>query len=136
MGWPGRKAKTGRTLDRDEILRMIIKHARELLKTEAASLFLVDEDVGDIVTVVQDYMEDFNEHNEKVQANLIRDGSKIVNERIDLLTKNGVVGFLLVLLFLSMFLHPSIAMWVAAAIPVSFAIVKDNFDVDKKLYHF
>lgn len=79
------------------------------------------EDVGKIVEVVNAYMEDFNAQNEVIKAHLIRDGSKVVNERIELLTNNGIIGFVLVLVFLSMFLHPSIAGWVAAAIPVSFA---------------
>ena len=40
--------------------------------------------------------------------------------RIALLTKNGVIGFILVLIILSLFLNPSLALWVAVAIPISF----------------
>lgn len=37
------------TLDREQLLRMIIDHARRILNVEATSLFLVDENSGDIV---------------------------------------------------------------------------------------
>lgn len=79
------------------------------------------EDVSNISTQVRTYLDEFNKNNEIIQADLIRDGSIVVEQRIDLLTSNGVIGFFLVLLFLSMFLHPSIAGWVAVAIPISFA---------------
>ena len=39
----------GATLDREKLLRMIIDYARELLNVEACSLFLVDEQTGDLV---------------------------------------------------------------------------------------
>lgn len=81
----------------------------------------IHEDVGAIATMVKAYIKDYNAQNEIIQASMIRDGSKTVNERIDLLTNNGLIGFVLVLVFLSMFLHPSLAGWVAAAIPISFA---------------
>lgn len=79
------------------------------------------EDVSNISQRVQNYIKEFNENNEIIHADLIRDGSLVVEQRIALLTSNGVIGFFLVLLFLSMFLHPSIAGWVASAIPVAFA---------------
>ncbi len=37
------------TLDRDQILNMIIDYARELLDAEASSLFLLDEKTGDLI---------------------------------------------------------------------------------------
>ncbi|MGB8215258.1 MAG: HD domain-containing phosphohydrolase [Anaerolineales bacterium] len=42
----------GSSLDRDQILRMIIDSAREFLDAEACSLFLVDEAVGDLVLAI------------------------------------------------------------------------------------
>jgi putative nucleotidyltransferase with HDIG domain len=37
------------SLDRDHVLELIVRYARDLLHAEHASLFLVDEDAGDIV---------------------------------------------------------------------------------------
>lgn len=39
----------GSTLDRDQILRLIVNYARQLLDVEACSLFLVDDETQDIV---------------------------------------------------------------------------------------
>ena len=39
----------GATLDRDQILSMMLHYAREVINAEASSLFLVDEEKGDIV---------------------------------------------------------------------------------------
>ena len=56
-----------------------------------------------------------------VKASIIQDDSVIIEQRISLLTKNGIIGFVLVMIILTLFLHPSLAGWVAVAIPISFA---------------
>jgi multidrug efflux pump subunit AcrB len=68
---------------------------------------------------VRDYLEDFNAQNEEVEAVIIVDGSVTLNERIDLLTENGMIGFVIVLVLLAMFLQVRLAFWVAIAIPLS-----------------
>jgi multidrug efflux pump subunit AcrB len=83
--------------------------------------YTIYEDMITIVDEVKNYVEKFNQKNNTVQASIINDRSKVLKERIDLLTENGVVGFFLVLIFLSMFLHPRIAAWVALSIPICFA---------------
>ncbi|MEM1216849.1 MAG: efflux RND transporter permease subunit, partial [Bacteroidota bacterium] len=81
----------------------------------------LEEDMVSITEKVQDYVAAFNEKNNQVEAIVSRDGSTLLIERRELLTKNGVIGFLIVLVFLAMFLHWRLAFWVALAIPVSFA---------------
>ncbi|MFK7937294.1 MAG: efflux RND transporter permease subunit [Saprospiraceae bacterium] len=81
----------------------------------------LEEDILDIVEKVKVYMEEYNERNDIVQAELIRDGSKNLVDRIDLLVENGVLGFLIVTILLAIFLHYRLAFWVALAIPISFA---------------
>ena len=56
-----------------------------------------------------------------MQADVFRDGSKIVQERVDILSSNGAIGILLVILFLSLSLHPRLSFWVALSIPLSLA---------------
>ncbi len=68
---------------------------------------------------VRNYLEDFNTENEKVQGIVIVDGSVTLNDRIDLLTNNGMIGFVIVLVLLAMFLQIRLAFWVAIAIPLS-----------------
>jgi multidrug efflux pump subunit AcrB len=48
------------------------------------------------------------------------DNSKIYEQRIDLLLKNGFIGLCLVLLLLSLFLEFKLAFWVTVGIPVAF----------------
>jgi multidrug efflux pump subunit AcrB len=81
----------------------------------------LEEDMITITEMVQDYITDFNEKNTVVKATVIRDGSVLLKQRIGLLTENGVLGFVLVLILLAMFLHWRLAFWVALAIPISFA---------------
>ncbi len=74
-----------------------------------------------IAETVNRYVSEFNATNEVIQATVIRDGSILLNQRIALLEKNGIIGFCLVVVLLALFLRPSLAFWVAVAIPVSFA---------------
>ena len=75
----------------------------------------------DISKNVLAYLEEFNEKHSVVEATLIRDESAYLKERIDLLKKNGIAGFVLVCVLLAMFLNWRLAFWVALAIPISFA---------------
>lgn len=98
---------------------------RSYLNDDASVIVTVqntlEEDLLTISENVHAYIEGFNERNDLVQATVIRDGSEILQQRIALLTKNGVQGFFIVLLLLAMFLHWRLAFWVALAIPISFA---------------
>jgi multidrug efflux pump subunit AcrB len=81
----------------------------------------LQEDMISITEKVTEYMEGFNAQNDVVQGSLIRDGSVILRQRISLLSENGILGFIIVVLLLAMFLHWRLAFWVALAIPISFA---------------
>lgn len=91
-----------------------------------------DEDLLFIADVLKDYIEVFNEENEVMQANITQDASTTVVQRIDLLVENGIIGFVLVFIFLALFLHYRLAFWVALAIPLCFAgafILSPFFDI-------
>lgn len=80
-------------------------------------------------------IEQFNKENEVkgIKADLLTDGSSLVRQRIDVLTKNGIMGVLLVLLILGLFLKPRIAFWVALSIPISMGgmfIVAPYFNIN------
>lgn len=82
--------------------------------------YTIHEDLKNIVDAVKIYLDKFNADNDVVQVDIVKDSSTILVERIQLLVSNGVVGFILVFFFLSLFLHPRLAFWVAMAIPVAF----------------
>ncbi len=78
----------------------------------------------DIITTAgesKEFIAEFNEDNAVVEAFLLRDGSIGIQQRTDLLVRNGLTGFLYVLLLLGLFLKPRIAFWVALSIPISIA---------------
>jgi len=81
----------------------------------------LEEDLLAITDMVKEYIETFNAANTEVQATVIDDQSVVLNQRIGLLTENGILGFCIVVVLLAMFLHWRLAFWVALAIPISFA---------------
>ncbi|MEL6864402.1 MAG: efflux RND transporter permease subunit [Bacteroidota bacterium] len=81
----------------------------------------VEEDILSITDNVKEYIEKYNEENDLIKATIIRDGSIVLNQRIELLTENGILGFFIVLILLAMFLNWRLAFWVALSIPISFA---------------
>ncbi|MEM9921525.1 MAG: efflux RND transporter permease subunit [Bacteroidota bacterium] len=66
------------------------------------------------------YIEKFNQQNTNVQLHNTLDFSVSLNDRTELLVENGLIGIALVLVFLSIFLKPSIAFWVAFGLPIAF----------------
>jgi len=79
-----------------------------------------NEDLLYATEKIKEYIADFNEKNEVIQLNVSSDSSIALNNRQNLLVENGIVGIFLVLIFLSIFLKPSIAFWVAVGLPFSF----------------
>ncbi|MGK0364425.1 MAG: multidrug efflux pump subunit AcrB [Saprospiraceae bacterium] len=79
-----------------------------------------NEDFLGATEKVKEYIENFNATNEGVELNISADLSKTLLDRQDLLINNGAIGIFLVLFFLSLFLKPSIALWVAVGLPFSF----------------
>ncbi|MEO1216455.1 MAG: efflux RND transporter permease subunit [Bacteroidota bacterium] len=79
-----------------------------------------DENLLTISAEVGEYIETFNEKNSIVKAEIVNDGAVELRERVNLLSENGIVGFILVVILLAMFLQIRLAFWVALAIPVSF----------------
>ena len=91
-----------------------------------AAIILVKE-VGNenplkISEIVYDYVENASETwiPEGIELEAWSDSSFYLQGRIDMLVENGVIGFLLVLVSLAIFLRPSLALFVAIGIPVSF----------------
>lgn len=78
------------------------------------------EDLISSAEKVNDYVDRFNQENTTVQLNVTRDSSVTLTQRRQLLMENAMLGFFLVLLLLSIFLKPRLALWVAFGMPVSF----------------
>lgn len=81
----------------------------------------LEEDMLFITDTVKSYLAEWNARNEGIEATVVNDASITLRQRIDTLQKNGIQGFIIVVLLLAMFLHWRIAWWVALSIPISFA---------------
>ncbi len=81
----------------------------------------IEEDIIDISRQVNTYLQTFRQTHPEIALKVIRDATVDLRQRIDLLVRNGALGFVLVLLTLGMFLNGRLSFWVAVGIPVSFA---------------
>lgn len=79
-----------------------------------------NEDLIYAADMVKAYIEQFNQENPGLSIDITRDASITLVQRTKLLTENGMIGIFLVLLLLSLFLRPRLALWVAIGLPVGF----------------
>ena len=56
-----------------------------------------------------------------IKLSYMGDQSVFINDRLDTMVENGLIGMLLVVILLALFLHPILALWVAVGIPIAFA---------------
>ena len=81
---------------------------------------LPEEDLQEISQWLGDYMEEFNAQNEQFELTTTFDFNSLLQQRVSLLTSNGGVGLILVLVGLGLFLSVRLSFWVAIGIPISF----------------
>ena len=81
---------------------------------------LPEEDLAEITKYTLSYIEDFNNRNQGVEIIVSRAYLDILQSRLNLLTRNGLLGLFLVIISLSMFLSFRLSLWVSWGIPFSF----------------
>lgn len=81
---------------------------------------LPEEDLEDITDYARTYMEEFNAQDKGVEIVMSRAFLDILQNRLDLLTRNGSIGLILIIISLSLFLSFKLSLWVAFGIPFSF----------------
>lgn len=79
-----------------------------------------DQDITEITEALYEYRDEFNEAHSDYQFNVFYEFNSMLEDRIDLLSRNGIMGLVLVLLFLGLFLNIKLSAWVAFGIPFSF----------------
>ncbi len=79
-----------------------------------------NEDLIETCDQVLLYIDRFNAENPGLSLDVTRNSSILLKQRTALLAENGLIGILLVLLLLSIFLRPRLALWVAVGLPISF----------------
>ncbi len=78
------------------------------------------QDIAKITDELHQYQKKFNQENPDHEFIILFEFNDMLNQRIDLLTSNGLVGLILVLIFLGLFLNVKLSAWVAFGIPFSF----------------
>ncbi|MEM9327510.1 MAG: efflux RND transporter permease subunit [Bacteroidota bacterium] len=81
---------------------------------------LETEDLQVISDAVAEYVPAFNKANPAVKLEISWDFMNMLNQRLELLTSNGIIGLALVLISLGLFLNIRLSFWVAWGIPSSF----------------
>ncbi|MBD3419618.1 MAG: AcrB/AcrD/AcrF family protein, partial [Chitinivibrionales bacterium] len=81
----------------------------------------LEEDILKIAKAVNEHVNVFEKKHPEISLTVIADASESLRERIDILVRNGLFGFILVVLTLTLFLNAHLSFWVAAGIPISFA---------------
>jgi multidrug efflux pump subunit AcrB len=81
---------------------------------------LPEEDLDEIHEFAMEYIDEFNQRNQGVEIIVSRAYLEILRSRLDLLRRNGLLGFALVITALSLFLSFRLSLWVSVGIPLSF----------------
>jgi len=81
---------------------------------------LPEEDLDEITEYARNYIKEFNDRNQGVEIIVSRAYLDILKSRLNLLRRNGLMGFVLVIIALSMFLSFRLSLWVSIGIPISF----------------
>lgn len=81
---------------------------------------LPSEDLGAIAGFIDEYVEQFNGAHNNMKLDVLFQFYDMLNDRIELLLNNGVIGLILVLITLGFFLSLRLSAWVAFGIPFSF----------------
>ena len=80
-----------------------------------------DQSVVDVSKKVHDYVDGMKAQlPEGLALTIGDDDARVLRSRLDLLKRNGIMGFILVFLILALFLKLRLALWVSLGIPISF----------------
>ncbi len=79
-----------------------------------------DQDITTITEALHEYQKKFAEDHTDYSFDIYYEFNGMLADRIDLLSRNGIMGLILILLFLGIFLNLKLSAWVAFGIPFSF----------------
>ena len=80
-----------------------------------------EQNATDVSDAVKAYIDDAaGTLPEGIQAEIWNDSSEILKSRLELLMRNGGMGFLLVIIILTLFLRLKLSFWTSLGIPISF----------------
>ena len=90
-----------------------------------AVILNIDQAEGEDIIAISEktakLVEKFNHNHNTITAKVIDDRTVILQQRLDLLIRNGIFGLILVISALGFFLNLRLSFWVSAGIPFAFA---------------
>jgi multidrug efflux pump subunit AcrB len=81
----------------------------------------VNEDILEVANITREKARKFNANYAQVQAIILDDRTVSLNQRLNLLKNNGLIGLAMVILTLGFFMNSRLSFWVSIGIPFSFA---------------
>ena len=125
---PLRTAKTGEFITINDVATVKLQFAESPVKTQINGKNSINitvkklptEDLKSITLKVKEEMKYFNQTHNRVKAKKLFMFYDRLNERIELLLRNGLIGLVLVIITLGLFLNARLSAWVAFGIPFSF----------------
>jgi multidrug efflux pump subunit AcrB len=79
------------------------------------------EDILAIAEQAKQHLANFNATHKNMQAVILNDQTNSLRQRLSLLSRNGLIGLVLVISLLGFFLNLRLSFWVSVGIPFSFA---------------
>ena len=79
-----------------------------------------DQDITTITEALHEFQKKFDKEQADYSFDIYYEFNGMLDDRIDLLSRNGIMGLILILLFLGIFLNLKLSAWVAFGIPFSF----------------
>ncbi|MBW2183062.1 MAG: efflux RND transporter permease subunit [Deltaproteobacteria bacterium] len=79
------------------------------------------EDMLTVANRAKEIVEEVNASNQQIQTLILDDRTISLRQRLTLLSRNGIIGLVLVITLLGLFLNLRLAFWVSLGIPFSFA---------------
>ncbi len=90
-----------------------------------AVILNIDQAEGEDIIAISEkaakLIKKFNESHSQISATVVDDRTVILQQRLDLLVRNGLFGLILVIVALGFFLNIRLSFWVSIGIPFSFA---------------
>lgn len=96
-----------------------------LFNGKPAIILEVHKSLRDDALSVKDSLEQLleqqrNQSNQLIELTISQDMTSIVRDRLQMLVANGIAGLILVVLVMSLFFRPSLALWVVLGLPAAF----------------
>ena len=80
----------------------------------------IRDDALDVMNVLTDLVEKEEQRLDNIELTITQDMTSIISDRLEMLVKNGIQGLILVVLIMSLFFRPKLALWAVFGLPSAF----------------